>query len=227
MKIGYLCSRYPSVSHTFIRREVEALRNLGVDLETFAVRRTEDQEIISDEDRRDRDTTWSILPRGPLDLVRSNLRSLVRRPRAYVSTLVKALHHRIPGAKSGLWSLFYFVEALRLAEELERRGIDHLHNHFSNAGGDVGYLATRYLGIGWSVTLHGSSDFDGPNRPLLGRKIAAADFVACVTHFGRALAMHASDPAHWDRIVLVRCGIDLSSMPFRAPSSARDARRAS
>ncbi len=31
MKLAYLTSQYPAPSHTFIRREIEALRELGCD----------------------------------------------------------------------------------------------------------------------------------------------------------------------------------------------------
>ena len=38
MKIAYLINRYPSISHTFIRREILALERLGYDIARFAIR---------------------------------------------------------------------------------------------------------------------------------------------------------------------------------------------
>ncbi len=38
MRIAYLISQYPAPSHTFIRREIEALRAAGIDVHTFSVR---------------------------------------------------------------------------------------------------------------------------------------------------------------------------------------------
>src|SRR5262249_32703694 len=35
--IGYLASEYPAISHTFIRREIEALRARGIEIRTFAL----------------------------------------------------------------------------------------------------------------------------------------------------------------------------------------------
>src|SRR5512133_872022 len=38
MRIAYLVGEYPRVSHAFIRREVEGLRDRGVEVSTFSIR---------------------------------------------------------------------------------------------------------------------------------------------------------------------------------------------
>ena len=38
MRLAYLTSQYPAASHTFIRREIEAHRGLGQEIQTFSVR---------------------------------------------------------------------------------------------------------------------------------------------------------------------------------------------
>ena len=221
MRIGYIASRYPAVSHTFIRREVAAMRERGFEIDTFSLRRAE--QVLSDEDTQERAATWAIVPQPLLRIAGEHAAAFATRPGAYLETLRTAVHHRMPGARSALWSLFHFAEAVLLGRELERRGVRHLHSHFSNAGGDVGMLAARYLGIGWSLTLHGSADFDAPTRSLLGEKIAASRFTVCVSHFGRALAMRLSDPRDWDKLSIVRCGVDPRALALRpsAPNNAR------
>ena len=39
MKLGYLVSQYPALSHTFVLREVLALRRHGVDVRVVSVRK--------------------------------------------------------------------------------------------------------------------------------------------------------------------------------------------
>jgi glycosyltransferase involved in cell wall biosynthesis len=114
-----------------------------------------------------------------------------------------------------VWALFHFLEAIELAVELERRGIQHLHNHFANSAANVGLLAQFFLKIGWSLTLHGISEFDYPAGVLLADKIRAARHVACVSHFGRAQAMRIVEPEHWDKLFIARCGIEPESLPER------------
>ena len=47
MRIAYLASRYPAVSHTFIQREIAGLRDQGVTIDTFAIRRAQPDEVLS------------------------------------------------------------------------------------------------------------------------------------------------------------------------------------
>lgn len=211
-RIGYLVSQYPATSHTFIRREVEALRRLGVPIETFSVRRPSPAEIISPEDAAAHDTTFYLIPASPLRLIGAHAVALATRPAAYLRTLFLALRHRAPGLRELLWSFFYFAECILLAREIRRRGITHLHNHFANAGATVGYLASRYLDLPWSLTLHGISETDYPAGLMLADKVRAARFVACVSWFGRAQAMRLVEPDQWAKFVTVRCGLDLKSL---------------
>jgi glycosyltransferase involved in cell wall biosynthesis len=121
-----------------------------------------------------------------------------------------------------VYSAIYFVEAILLADELEKRGIEHVHNHFANSAATVGLLASQYLNLPWSFTIHGTSEFDYPAGLLLGDKIRAARFVACVSQFGRAQAQRCVDPKEWNKLFINRCGIDPSVMPERVPRGAND-----
>lgn len=208
MRIAYLVSQYPAASHTFIRREVMGLRSLGFQVDTFSVRRPTGVAKLAAVDQRETEATWYVLPAEPARLARAHAKALLSRPLAYARTLKRALGHRAPGARALVWSAFHFVESIDLARELEQRGVEHLHNHFANAGANVGYLAAHYLDLKWSLTLHGTSEFDYPAGLLLAEKIEAADFVACVTHFGRAQAMRLVDPKHWHKFHIVRAGIE-------------------
>jgi colanic acid/amylovoran biosynthesis glycosyltransferase len=214
-RVAYLVSRYPAPSHTFIRREVAALRRRGIVVQTFSIRRPAPEDRQAAADRHEFESTWYVLPTNPLRLLVAHGLALVRTPLRYVATLGEALRHRVPGVKAFASALSYFVKAILLARELRRGGHDHLHNHFANGGGTVGYLATRYLGIPWSLTLHGTSEFDYPFVLLLPEKIRAATFVACVSHFGRAQAMRVVEPEQWPKLSVVRCGIELDSLPER------------
>jgi colanic acid/amylovoran biosynthesis glycosyltransferase len=216
MRIGYLVSQYPAPSHTFIRREVEALRRRGLTIETFSVRSPEANDRLGQADRAEQASTFYILPNQRGRMLSAHLWALSR-PGRYLSTLVQALRHRVPGLRQLLWSFFYFAEGIVLAQELSRRSIGHLHTHFANAGANVGMVACHFLGLAWSLTLHGTSEFDYPAGLLLGRKLARVRFAACVSSFGRAQAMRAADPRDWDKLFIVRCGVDLQALPAAVP----------
>ncbi len=219
MRIGYLITEYPVLSHSFIRREVVELRARGVDITTFSIRRTDPAKLISDADRQEARTTTNILPMSPVTLVIAQLQQLLSGPLRYFAVLAAALRDRRPGLRSFVYGFFYFLEAMVLVRALKQRGVTHLHNHFANSGADVGVLAARYLDIPWSMSLHGTVDFEYPASVTLGAKVRQARFVACVSHFGRAQAMRTVPASHWDRIEVVRCGVDAA--PLRALSEGR------
>lgn len=215
MRIGYLTSLYPAPSHTFIRREVMAVREHGVDVTTFSVRTPSPEERGAPADQQAHQTTFYLLPMSAARAARAHIKGFVRNPLNYARTFGLALEHRVPGLKALGLSLAYFVESIVLADELERQGVTHVHNHFANPAATVGYLATRHLGLPWSLTLHGISETDYPAGNLLGAKLQAADFAACVSHFGRAQALRLIPPEHWDKLFIVRCALDLRTLPAR------------
>jgi glycosyltransferase involved in cell wall biosynthesis len=211
--VGYLVSEYPAKSHTFIRREIDALRMHGVPIRIFSIRRPPRQSGDSTSYRAAFEETWYLLPASVATLASVHGGALLRRPIAYFRVLRLALRHRVPGLRSMIWALFHFVEAIVLAHELKRRRVRHLHNHFANSGANVGFLASRFLGLPWSLTLHGISDTDYPAGPLLGRKIEAARFVVCASYFMRAQAMRAVSREQWHKITVVRCALNLADIP--------------
>jgi glycosyltransferase involved in cell wall biosynthesis len=164
-------------------------------------------------DRQEFENTWYVFPISPIAVLQSHLVSFIQAPLRYLQTLALAFRHRVPGLRALFYAGFYFAEAILLAQELQRRQIDHLHNHFAQAGAIVGFLASHFLKLKWSLTLHGLSDFDYAAGQLLNQKIAAAQFVACVSHFGRAQAMRLTNPIHWHKLFISRCGIDMENLP--------------
>jgi glycosyltransferase involved in cell wall biosynthesis len=215
MHIAYLTSQYPAPSHTFIRREIQALRERGLRIDTFSTRRPDEVDSLSAVDRAEYANTSYLLPAEPLSLCWAHLWALLRHPLRYLRALGQTLRHRVPGLRGLLWSLFYFAEATYLARQLRMRGIQHVHNHFANGAANVGMLAARFLNLPWSLTLHGISEFDYPAGIMLAEKLKVAEFVACVSHFGRSQAMRLVAPRYWGKLLVVRCGIELHALPQR------------
>ncbi len=212
-RIAYLASQYPAPSHTFIRREIAALRTAGIKIVPFSVRPASeggkglDAEALAE--------TQTVLGRSPISYAGAMLGALAR-PLRFASTLHLALRHRPAGLRAALWSLFHFVEALQLAQLIRASGAVHLHCHFANSGATVGMLAAHYLAMPWSMTLHGISETDYPSGLLLPDKLQRASFVACASWFMRAQAMRVSPPEVWPKLHIVRCGVDLSMLPASA-----------
>jgi glycosyltransferase involved in cell wall biosynthesis len=209
-RIAYLVSDYDAPSHTFVRREVAALRTSGIDILPFSVRRGV----------ADSGAVPALLGRSPFAYIAALGWALASRPLLFASGWWLALRHRAPGWKALLWAQFHFVEALLLARLLRAAGATRLHNHFANSGATVGMIAAHVAQLPWSLTLHGISETDYPAGLLLADKLERASFVACASYFMRAQAMRRVAPVHWSKMTVVRCGVDVAALPPPAAHSA-------
>ena len=220
-RIGYLVSAYPLISHTFIAREIDALREIGVDLETMSIRRTPDQLLLTDADRRAAAETFAVLPVSMSRLLRSHATAFAARPVTYLRTLRRALRLSTGGVRATLWQLFYFGEAIVVWAYCREREIGHLHVHFANVGSAVALLAADFGsrdGLSWSFTMHGQTEFDDVTKYRLAEKVRDARFVACISDYCRAQLFRQVEPEHWDKLTIVRCGLDAEAIQRAAPA---------
>ena len=219
-RLAYLTSLYPAVSHTFIQREIAGLRALGFAVETCSVRQPDASHLTGPAEHAARADSFYILAaaRHPVTLPRALLAALSR-PKYLLRMLALAWRTAPPGLRGGLKQMAYAAEALILSQHLQARGIDHLHNHFAGSSANVAMLTSVLSGIPFSYTLHGPSDLYEPEKWQLREKTARAAFVACISHFARAQAMHFSDPAHWPRLRIVHCGVLPDLYERTAPAS--------
>jgi glycosyltransferase involved in cell wall biosynthesis len=220
VRVAYVCSRYPAISHTFVLREVLALRRRGVEVYTFSIRRAEDSDVLAAADREALKTTFALLPARWLRFAFAHVGAILTAPRAYAATLRRALSLAPPGLRGRLWQLFYFAEAIVLAREVARRGIPHLHAHFANVGADVTLLAAHFGGTTWSFTMHGPAEFYDISAYRLREKVEAAAFVACISNFCRSQLMGQVRVEEWDKLHVVHCGLDTSE--FTPADGPRD-----
>lgn len=206
--VAYLTGEYPKVSHTFVQREIEALRRQGLAVETFSIRRPAAKDILADQ-KAEEAATYYVLEncKRPSTFIGAHLRRLVRSPGSYFKTLGLAWRLRQPGLKSALYQLFYFAEAVVLAQELNRRAIAHLHNHFGDSSCSVTLLANSLSDVPFSFTEHGPNIFFEAGPWRLDEKIARARFVVAISHFCRSQLMLFSRSEDWPKIAIVHCGV--------------------
>jgi glycosyltransferase involved in cell wall biosynthesis len=56
--------------------------------------------------------------------------------------------------------------------------------------------------------MHGSTEFFDVKAHRLAEKVRDARLVVCISHFTRSQLMGLSDPAEWDKLHMVHCGVD-------------------
>ncbi len=217
MKIGYVVGRYPGVTHTFILREVRALRRLGLDVQCFSIWRTSEEELLSAADREEQSSTDALLPPDPQRAGRAHLRALTRSPGAYARLFAEALRLSWTGARARALGLTWFLEAVMLWDACERRGVRHLHSQLQGTAPMVAMLAVRFAndvpgGEPWTFSqrVHGSKEFYDVYRERLETRVGRASFTAVISDYTRSQVMAFVPEELWDKLVVVRCGVDLA-----------------
>jgi glycosyltransferase involved in cell wall biosynthesis len=223
-RVAYLVGRYPALSKSFVLREVQALRDLGLEVDTFSIWRSPPDQLLADADRAEAERTFTFLPPRIGRTVVSHVRALVASPRAYAGLIAHALRTSMPGLRGRFLGLSWAVEAPILWRELRRRGIRHVHAHLPGTAPAVAMLATEFANrVGerqtWSMTVHGPSEFYDVLNQAVGVKVSQADFAVAISDFGRSQLMGLVDEKHWDKLHVVHCGVEPNSYPAREPRS--------
>lgn len=215
MKIAYLVNTYPRPSHTFIRREIQALERQGFEIHRFAMR--SDRRNLKDPDDKAEDRlTEHVLERGRLSLLLGGLRHGLRHPIRMAKAV--ATTWRMGGrARLRLKHLIYLFEAAYVARRCAQLNIRHLHAHFGTNSATVACLAHILGGPRWSYTVHGPEEFDAPRALSLGEKSTHAAFTVAVSSFGRSQLCRWTAASVWSRLRVIHCGIEPSHFADPAP----------
>lgn len=205
MKIAYLTTTYPSVSHTFIRRElIELERQLGP-VERFAIRPTP-YEIVDEDDRAEDTQTFRLLSQ-PVGRWLTALGRSAPRQLALFRGLAKSLSLARRSERGWARHLAYFAEAILLLDEVRQRGVNHVHVHFGTNPTAVAQIMRAMGGPTYSFTVHGPDEFDSPVGLSLASKAADAAFVVAISHYGSAQLRRWLEPRDWDKIRIVHCTV--------------------
>lgn len=206
MKVAYLVNQYPRASHSFIRREIQALEAQGVEVLRFSVRPA-GQEPASEEDRVEQTRTRVVLQAGLLGHVAASAARLVRHPVAFGRALRLSLALGWRSDRGLLRHLVYLAEACVLTGWLQRSGVQHLHAHFGTNPAALAALCRELGAPRFSFTVHGPEEFDKPQFLGLGEKVHRAAFVVAVSSFGKSQLFRWARYADWPKVQVVRCGV--------------------
>jgi len=209
LEIAYLVNQYPAPSHTFVRREILALENLGWTVHRFT-HRVSDAPLIDDADVAEVSKTSVLVDGGVAAIVGAIIRCVLYSPIRTARTLALALRMALTGERRIVAHFGYFGLACVLALKLRDLGVTKLHAHFSISPADVAYLCHVLCGVKYSLTIHATYEYDDPSRRLnLRDKIANARSIVVISGHGyRTLANRF--PEYANKLELIRCGLDES-----------------
>ncbi len=210
--VAYITQEFPSLTETFVYREVLALRTMGLTVMTVANRRS-DMSRLPDDIRALEQSTVYIFPihiKIFVKILFNHLLLIVSKPKHYW----QAIHILLSENSSdfGIWrrNIMHFMGAGYLARELSNRQINHLHAHFSNNAASLALFMSIFMQVPFSMTVHNNIFVD---RLLLPAKLRFARFIPCISKYSRnmLLASFSDISDLQSKMMIVRCGINPAS----------------
>ena len=207
MRIAYLVNQYPKNSHSFVRREIQALERQGIEVERFSVR-TAQEKLKDRADLAERGSTRVVLGKGPLPLLRSLLEQLCSEPLGMLKASRLAWSIGRHSERGLLVHAVYLAEASLLYRWLKQKECSHLHAHFGTNSTTVAMLCHALGGPPYSFTVHGPEEFDRPAFLGLGEKLRRCRFAVAISSYGRSQLYRWVEHAHWSKLHVVHCGLE-------------------
>ena len=218
MKIGYLINEYPKVSHSFVRREIDAVERLGVEVEIFSIRPWS-SELTDLTDIAHAERTTVLYGKGN-DLAGALKVEALENGKRLRSTMAAAVKFSRTSEKSSAYWSAYVAEAARLRQLAEARSIDHVHAHFGTNSAAVAMLCRLLGGPTYSFTVHGPEEFDRQVGLSLTEKMQHAAFTCAISSYGRSQLLRLAPEDRRSDIHVIHCGLQESFFDGEAPPIA-------
>jgi glycosyltransferase involved in cell wall biosynthesis len=223
MRIAYILHTYPAISQTFVLREVRELRRLGVDVDTYSVFRARREDLLAEADKDEAARTYALRPVPWLPLLAAQVHLLSRSPITYVRATRDALRGGTPGLHGLATSFAKLALAVLLWSRCRRRGVRHLHSHFAGTSVDIAALAVGVgnavdtEGCAWtrSQSVHGPVELASLDTLHMRERMRDASLVIATSHFTRSQLLALLDRPEWEKVHMIRCGIDPRRFPVR------------
>ena len=174
-RVAYLVWRYPVLTETFVRREVQALRSAGLSLDVVALE-APDSPMSEDSES----PAGAVTCLGPTDTDRWRVaarRYLRQKPWTVVRLWLCVVGHRYRENKAWWHDRDVLYMAAGLADMMAERGTTHVHSPWANHSAFLAFLVSRLLGVSYSVQARAAEIHRAAQVPLIEDRVRFAEFL--------------------------------------------------
>jgi glycosyltransferase involved in cell wall biosynthesis len=214
--LGVITSQFPELHETFVVRELAALKEAGVPLRVYSLKRCRDRIVHADAQPLIGLTTYAAWDSPRTWLTAAAM--LVRHPLRAASALAWVLRRHGWPPSTLAKALVVWVQSMALARRMRSDGITHVHAHWATMPATAAVLISRWLGTSFSFTAHAWDVFVG--NPSLREKIRLASRVITCTEYNRQYLARLC-PAEHEKIVLNYHGVDVEQFERSGTLEAR------
>lgn len=217
LRVGYVVSRFPVLSETFVLRELAEIdRRSGVRCELFALF-PEGAGPVHPAAREWVPRRRRASPRGAASALAF---WLLRRPLRLGGVLSKVVADYLRSPALLGRALVSVALALEHARTLRAEPVDHLHAHFATYPALAAWVCSQLVGIPYSFTAHAHDIF--VHRLGLPRRVRDAAFCVAISEHNERILRAAAAP-ETVAVHVIHCGVHVADYVLRprAPEPGR------
>ncbi len=204
LEVIYALSRHPQRISTFVNGEAAVIAPRVGSLRIVAQKRSDEPDLRPGGIPSDVDVQWTP-KRGEPAFWGGTARAL-RRPARYGRELADVTVPAAGFTARRRWA-YTAAAAMAYAARLPRwAGPRHIHAHFAATGGVIAHAAAHFLGIPYSVTVHGSADLFREN-PHLDLLLSDAAVVVAVSAYHRGVILERVPRLDPERVRVIHIGV--------------------
>ena len=203
VKLGYIVSRFPHLSETFILREMVALEDRGWSIALYPLI-VQSQPVVHPEAQAwlGRVKEISFLA---AEVWRANLSVFLRQPGRYIRTWARMLWYNRSSPAFLARACILFPKAVWMSVQMKAEGVQHVHAHYATHPSLAAWIIHQLSGLPYSLTIHAHDIF--VQRAMLAPKLSDAAFIVSISAYNREFI--ARKVGEWVRAKthLVHCGV--------------------
>lgn len=206
LRVGYIIPEFPGQTHVWMWREIVHMREAGADLHLFSTRRPPER----DKARHDfaesaaAETTY-LWPMSAPAVLSSLAWAIFTKPLGLLRAARWAMTLPVEKKPNLKTVLPLVIPACRLARDVKRRGLTHLHSHTCANSAVLAMLVKAIQGTPYSLTLNANIEWWGG---AMAQKFGRADFTIAITQWLEAQVRRDYPELRDQQVVLGRIGVD-------------------
>ena len=216
MKVLYISTNFAALSHTFITREINQLRELGAEVHLLSLRTPGTSATTVPE--CDLTGCHFAYPASLFGVLGGVLGNMIHSPARFWQAVRVIFSSRESSLPIKTKLLFQLAIASRFSRVIEDAGIEHIHAHFAGSPTTFALLLHCLTGVPFTFTDHGAGVYH--DRVALDIKFRHAAGISAISQYNVAYYQELVQQPPPARIV--RCGLDTDLFRFRQRTQCGD-----
>ena len=214
--IAVLLSRFPTVTETFILRELIEMERRGQRVRLVPMIKESSPAIHEEAKPWTARALYTSFLSPTVWL--ANVRTVMRQPIRYWSLLLRLMAGTILAPSTFIRTLAVFPKAVFIAEQLRREGVRHIHAHYATHPATMALIVATLSPITFSFTVH-AHDIQ-IDRSLLRWKLREARFIRSISDFNRRFLEKLYPREAAGKIDVIHVGIEPEKYKTTSPAEA-------